>query len=152
MRIRIDGVLYRVVNYFPGSDIPSVRVTDGVEEILFILAESQEAAGRAERAHYEEQMDLEPEFFCQLVGFRAVVNWAQGFRAGIGGEDFDSLDSWLDYIEQNPQDKYAVDGRILKVDRIGRLVDELGFVPTIAYRQTPHKNTAYGRALQQGKR
>lgn len=127
-RIRIDGELYTVDEVCIGGYLPLVR-TDGGE---FYLAASSEEAGRAARERWAEEDRA--ELRC-LLGDVVPIAWALGDWAGPGSRMVRSFAEWLDLWIDTPEEEFAsYDGDERRVGRVGYLRDELGYVPTVAYR------------------
>lgn len=130
-RIRIDGELYTIDEVYTGGYLPLVR-TDGGE---FYLAEDSESAGRAARERWQDTMREDPAEFRTIVGDETLIRWSLGQSAGPGNAQVSSLSEWLDLWLDTPEEEFAsYDGDERRVQRVGYLRDELGFVPTVAYR------------------
>ena len=119
------------------------EISEGVHSITFgddpreyIVAESAEVAGQAARARWAEMAEHDPAEFRCMVGDQALIAWALGQPAGPGSTKVTSLDAWLDLHLDTPEEEFAgYDGEHCDVERVGsELADELGFVPTVAYR------------------
>lgn len=133
-RIRIDGELYTVTRVHPlgMGDLHEIETLQGPH---FILSESSETAGEAAREKWEDEAKGDPENFTCMVGEDTLVSWALGQPAGPGTTEVCSLDEWLDLWLHTPEEEWAsYDNAERDVERVGRLVDELGFTPTVAYR------------------
>jgi len=131
MRIRIDGELLTVDKVLNYGGLPMICC--GHEE--YYLAESSEAAGKAARECWKDMAENDLKEFACLVGEETLVQWGLGKYAGPGSTQVRSLQEWLDLHLDAPEEKFAgYDGIERDVDRVGRLVDELGFVPSVAYR------------------
>lgn len=127
-RIRIDGELLTIERIFTGGYLPLVE-TDGGE---FYLAASSEDAGKAARERWESED--ESELRC-LLGDETLIQWGLGNWAGPGTTQVRSLAEWLDLWLDTPEEEFAsYDGDERRVQRVGYLRDELGFVPKVAYR------------------
>lgn len=129
MRIRIDGELYHVKDIFNGSYV------DTVEGPQFYLAEDSEAAGKAAREYWEDMADNDPKEFTCIVGEEALIQWGLGRSASPGSVGVSSLTEWLDLWLDHPEEHWASDDSTERtVERCGKLADDLGFMPTVAYR------------------
>lgn len=131
MRIRIDGELLTVDEVRTCTSLPMVRC--GREE--YYLAESSEKAGEAARERWADMAENDPREFEAMVGAETLVKWCLGQYAGPGSTQVKSLQEWLDLTADHPEEEFAsYDGHEREVERVGRLQDELGFCPTMAYR------------------
>ena len=131
MRIKINGEIHQIEDHFdayPGV----VFIHTNLGE--FYIAEDAETAGQAARKRWADMARDDPEEFTCLVGTDTLVSWALGQRAGPGTAKVESLNAWLDVISQYPEEEFATfDGSEQEVERVGRLVEEIGFTPTVAY-------------------
>jgi len=102
----------------------------------FYVAEDAEAAGEAARAYWEEMANDDPQELVHMIGESVLVNWALGISDGPGSEAVYSLHEWLDLWQRCPEEHWAsYDGLELTVTHVTvELEEELGFVPTVAYR------------------
>jgi len=125
-----------------GAEI-GYEIAAGVHSIIFgddpreyIVAESSEVAGQASRERWAEMAEHDAAEFRAMVGDEALIAWALGQYGGPGSTQVKSLDAWLDLHLDVPEEEFAgYDGEHCDVDRVGsELADELGFVPTVAYR------------------
>ena len=132
-RIRIDGELFTIKKVWNnGGDLPQIDTEEGQE---FFLAEDSEAAGKAARQRWEEMAENDPREFTCMVGEETLIQWGMGHYAGPGSTQVKSLQEWLDLWLDTPEEEFAsYDHTERDVERVGRLSDELGFVPTVAYR------------------
>lgn len=132
MRIKIDGEIYNVKEVHNYGYLPEIETDDGKE---FILAESSEIAGEKAREYWEEMANDDPEEFTYMVGEKTLVAWGLGQYAGPGSTQVKSLEEWLDLWLDTPEEQWAsYDGAERDVERCGKLREELGFTPTVAYR------------------
>ncbi len=123
MRIKIDGEIYAVSKILEYGYLPLIIVG----EKDFYLARDSKAAGDALREYWEDMANDNPEELVALVGTKQIVSWAFGV-----GQD---LSDWIDLKEENPADDWSGWQEELTVAVCGRkLAEELGFVPTVAYR------------------
>jgi len=131
MRIRIDGELYHVKLIMKG-DLPQIETEEGP---WFHLAENSEAAGEAAKQHWGDMARNDRAEFLNLVGEENLIRWGLGEFAGPGSTQVNSLQEWLDLHLDMPEETFAsYDDTERSVNRVGKLADELGFVPTVAYR------------------
>ena len=129
--IKIDGKLYHVTDYREYGAIEIV--TEEGEE--FVLFQSEEDAGEQAKEYWEDLAINDPQEFTCLVGEETLVQWGLGQWGGPGSTKVQSLHEWLDLWLDTPEEHWAsYDGLEREVTRIGRLADDIGFVPTIAYR------------------
>ena len=132
MRIKIDGEIYNVKDVHNYGYLPMVETDDGKE---FILAESSEVAGEKAREYWEALAQDDPSEFTGMVGEKTLVAWALGQYAGPGSTQVKSLEEWLDLWLDTPEEQWAsYDSEEREVERCGKLREELGFTPTVAYR------------------
>lgn len=132
MRIKIDGELYEVRRVFNGGYLPLVETESGEE---FYVAEDGEHAGKAARRYWEELANSDPDEFTCLVGAETLTQWGLGRLAGPGSTLVRSLQEWLDLWLDTPEEQWAsYDSDERRVQRSGKVRDELGFIPTVAYR------------------
>ena len=132
MNITIDGTEYEVMCVFDGGYLSTVEC--GKEE--FYVARDSKEAGEAAREYWEDLAQDDPEEFTCLVGSETLIRWGLGQSAGPGSTHVTSLNEWLDLWLDTPEENWAGhDGMDRKVDKCSEdLEDELGFVPTVAYR------------------
>ena len=132
MRIRIDGEIYNIKNVYNHGGLPMAE-TDGGEE--FYLAESSEKAGEEAREYWKDMAENDPKEFICMVGEKTLVAWALGQYAGPGSTQVKSLEEWLDLWLDTPAEHFAsYDSNERDGSRCGKLREELGFTPTVAYR------------------
>lgn len=131
MRIKIDGEIY-VVDNIHSYGRPMIDIGD----MEFYLFESSKTAGEEARNYWEDLAQDDAEEFAYLVGTETLVSWALAQSAGPGYTKVNSLEEWLDLWLDIPEEQWAsYDGTELDVDVCGRMLsEELGFVPTVAYR------------------
>lgn len=134
MQVSIDGEVLDVDKiYGPvGFKTPGVsRVEVGNRE--YYLAASEEAAGKLARERWQDTIDHDKEEFVCMISKDRLVQWAVGESDSFG---ISSADEFLDAIESAPEEELAShDGEPREVDGAAAdLVEELGFVPTVAYR------------------
>ena len=131
MRIKITGEIYvvdKVLNY--GQ--PMIEVGD----MEFYLFESRESAGEEARSYWEDMAQDDPEGFADIVSTKALIAWGLGRSYAVGSIGVNSLEEWLDLWLDCPEEQWgSYDNIELDVDVCGRMLEEeLGFVPTVAYR------------------
>jgi hypothetical protein len=132
MRIRIDGELYNVSGVHTYGTLPVIETEEGEE---FYLAESTEKAGEAAREYWENMAQDDPREFTCMVGEETLIAWGLGQSAGPGSTWVNSLEDWLDLWLDTPEEHFAsYDSNEREVERCGKLADELGFMPKVAYR------------------
>lgn len=131
-RIRIDGELYNVSNVYDGGYLPMIETEEGCD---FYLAEDSEKAGEAARKYWEDMANDDPSEFRAIIGDEALVAWALGQPYAPGSVSVNSLNEWLDLVATVPEEEFAgYDSQEREVNRCGILANELGFMPTVAYR------------------
>ena len=132
MLIKIDGTLYHVESVEDYGYLPHITTDEGEE---FYLAADSEEAGKIARGRWEEMAENDPSEFTCMVGEKTLVAWALGQSAGPGSTAVNSLEEWLDLWLDTPEEEFAsYDGLERNVERVGKLANELGFTPTVAYR------------------
>lgn len=132
-RIKIDGEVYQVDDVQTAyRSLP--EITCG--KVEFILAESSEAAGKAAREYWKDMAENDTKEFTCMVGEETLIQWALGHSAGPGSTHVNSLEEWLDLWLDTPEEHFAsYDSEERTVNRCGKLRDELGFTPKVAYRR-----------------
>ena len=129
-RIRIDGSLFTVSKVLDYGDLPEIETDEGDS---FILAEDAEQAGAKAADRWRDMTQNDPKEFECMIGAETLVGWALGQSAGHAG--CSSLEEFLELIATVPEEEFAgYDGQEREVNRVGTLVNELGFTPTVAYR------------------
>jgi hypothetical protein len=127
-RIKIDGEIWTVDEIITCGDLPLIRCG----RVEFYLAASSEEAGKAARERWAE--GDRAELRC-ILGDETLIAWALGDWAGPGSRQVRSFSEWLDLWLDSPEEEFAsYDGEERVVQRCAYLRDELGFVPTVAYR------------------
>lgn len=99
--------------------------------------ECREDAEQAAEDYWRDLAENDPKEFTCLVGEDVLIAWGLEQEAGPGDETACSLEEWLtEVVRNNPEECFAsYDGEECDIDAIAEdLVDDLGFVPTIAYR------------------
>jgi len=126
MKIKFNGEIHEVTDLHNSGYLPLLDLDDGSE---WYIAETSEEAGEKAREYYQEMADNDPAELRCLVGDECLVNWAMGQHAGPGSESANSLDGWLDIVENHPEEFFAsYDGTEIDVEVIsGDLAEELGF-------------------------
>jgi len=131
MFIKIEGEVLEVYRVYEGGYLPMVE-TDGGD---FHLAEDHDAAGNAAKEYWSDMAAYDPEEFACIVGKETLISWAMGQLAGPGTAKVRSLSQWLDVVADHPEEEFAgYDHNERSVDRCGTLANDLGFMPTLAYR------------------
>ena len=129
-RIRIDGSLFTVSKVLDYGDLPEIETDEGDS---FILAKDAEQAGAKAAERWRDMAQYNPEEFGCMVGVATLIGWALDQCAGHAG--CSSLEEFLELIATVPEKEFAgYDGQEREVNRVGTLVNELGFTPTVAYR------------------
>jgi len=132
MKIKIDGEIYTIEKVHNYSYLPIIDTDEGPD---FYVAENSESAGEAARKYWEDLAHDDPKEFACLVGESTLVQWGLGQSAGPGSTQVNSLEEWLDLWLDVPEEEFAsYDGAEREINRVGKLRDELGFTPTVAYR------------------
>jgi len=132
MLVKIDGDLFHVKEVKDFGLLPMIETEEGEE---FYLAEDAEEAGKKAREYYEDMAENDPKELICMVGEDNLVQWGLGRQASPGSASVGSLEEWLDLWLDVPEEFFAsYDGDEREVNRVGQLVDELGFTPTVAYR------------------
>ena len=133
MNIYIDRERYEVDEvHTDWGELPMIEA-DGCE---FYLAESSETAGKAAAQRWRDMAEHDPAEFRCIVGDDTLVKWALGQSAGPGSAQVNSLEEWLEVVADHPEEEFASwDGAERDVDVCPKvLTEELGFMPTVAYR------------------
>jgi hypothetical protein len=134
MRIKIDGEVHQVESYITKEDGDYLAmVTTNYGE--YYLAKDSQEAGEAAKKYWQDQQTFNPAEFVFIVGENNLIQWALGNMAGPGSILVSSLNEWFDLYLDVPEEQWAgYDGEERQVQRVGHLAEELGFVPTVAYR------------------
>jgi hypothetical protein len=122
MRIKIGGKIYVVdrVEYY--GYLPMICA----KGIGFYVAEDSDMADSAVQEYWYDMANDDPEELVALLGADQVIRFA--FSTG------DDIDDWIE-SQEAAQFFGSYDGTSQDVDVCGRLLEEeLGFVPTVAYR------------------
>ncbi len=122
MRIKIDGEIYvvdKVEHYFY---LPMIIAG----ETEFYVAENEDMADEAVQRYWYDMANKDPEELVALLGADQIVQFALNPGENLGG--------WIE--KQEPTPFFAsYDETSSTVNVCGRkLEEELGFVPTVAYR------------------
>lgn len=135
--ILVDGESYTVDNWYDlgfKANIVHVSTLEGEE---FYLAEDSSEAGRAARERWEDMAENDAEEFRCLIGDDVLISWAMGRADGPGNDkSARNLQEWLDIVAEHPDEEFGsydgteIDGVSVSDD----LAEEIGFVPTVAYR------------------
>ena len=132
MRIKIDGEICTIKDVHTYGGLPMVETDDGKE---FYLAESSEKAGEEARKYWKDMAENDPKEFTCMIGEETLVSWGLGRYASPGSTQVKSLEEWLDLWLDTPEEHFAsYDSEEREVSRCGKLREELGFTPTVAYR------------------
>lgn len=127
-RIKIDGEIYNVQRVYDGGYLPLVE-TDGGD---FYVARDEDEAGEKASEYWRDMADNDPEEFACIIGSERLIAWGMGRSDSYG---FSGLQDFLKAVSNVPEEQWAsYDGNSCTVDRCGRLSEELGFTPTVAYR------------------
>ena len=128
MRIKIDGEIYEVDKVYANRH--PVLIQGGKME--FYAFEDSEEAGKAVAEHYRDMANDDPQEFTAIIGEQRLIGWAMNKSDSFG---ISSFDEFLERVAEVPEDHWAsYDGQEREIQRVGKLYDELGFVPTVAYR------------------
>lgn len=127
-RITIDGETHDVSQVFPEGSLP-ILICDGVS---FYVARDSEAAGEAVKEYYRDMIESSPSEFVSLVGSENLISWGMGKWAGTAR----NLEDWLDQVANEPEYHWGIhDFTEYEIDQVSQgIVDDLGFVPSVAYR------------------
>ena len=127
-RIKIDGEILTVQRIFDGGYLPLVE-TDGGD---FYVARDEEHAGEKAAEYWEDLANDDPEEFACIIGAERLIAWGMGKSDSYG---FSSLSDFLETVATVPEEEWAnYDGNPRTVDRCGHASEEIGFMPTVAYR------------------
>jgi hypothetical protein len=119
IRINIDGERHEVeeIQEFSGKNAAEIKVRGA----YYLLVDDFDTAEEIAKDRYRE-MDAR-ELIC-MVGEEQIVDmWTRG----------KTLEDWLEDLDV-AQELAGWDGEERDVKRVGRLQDDLGWVPTLAYR------------------
>ena len=133
MAITIDGEEYEIESVFDnGLGVKCIDAGD----TEWNVAENAEEAGKAARQYWVDKAENDQQDFICLVGADNLVSWAMGNWAGPGSVSTESLEEWFDLWLDIPEEQWGgYDGMECTVDKCSEdLEDELGFMPTVAYR------------------
>lgn len=132
LTITIDGETIEVTEVYTGARLPLLTFDDGD----YYVAESSKEAGAAAREFYADMAENSPREFTCHVGEETLIQWGLGKWAGPGLYKVKSLEDWLDLFLDRPEDVFAgYNGTECNVtDCSPELEEELGFKPTVAYR------------------
>lgn len=128
-RIKIDGELYRISSIFDNGLLPLITTEEGQE---FYLAKDSETAGEKAVEYWQDMKYNDREEFRCIIGEERLRQWSLGKSDSFG---ISSFKNFCKIVATVPEEDFASYDHIERsVDRIGRAVDELGFIPTVAYR------------------
>ena len=102
----------------------------------YIVSADAETAGAAARERWQEMAENDPAEFTCMVGEATLIAWGLGQSAGPGMVHVNSLTEWLDLTATVPEEEWAsYDSAECDVEGVTEdIEDELGYVPTVAYR------------------
>lgn len=127
-RIKIDGEILEVIRVFDGGYLPMVETNGGD----FYVARDEEEAGEKASEYWQDMADNDPEEFACIIGAERLVQWGMNRCDSFGIRNFADF---LNRVAQVPEEEWAgYDGNPRTVDRAGWVTEELGFIPTVAYR------------------
>ncbi|KPL02536.1 MAG: hypothetical protein AMK75_02570 [Planctomycetes bacterium SM23_65] len=132
--ITIDGEKLEIGHVYP-HDGGALISADGREYVVF---PDRETAGEAARAYWRSLAKNDTREFICLVGEGTLIAWALGQPAGPGYRKVCSLQEWLDYWAENPEEHWSSwDGSEYEVDEVNiAAVKGIGFAPEVAYRHS----------------
>ena len=132
MEVTIEGEVYDIDEVMSHGHLKVIRAG----RLEWYVAEDTEAAGVAARDYWSEMATNDSKEFTCMVGEDTLVKWGLGQYAGPGNSQVKSLEEWLDLHLDIPEETWGhYDGSELDVtDSSQELQDELGFIPTVAYR------------------
>jgi hypothetical protein len=129
MRIKLDSEIYEIDKVHTYHNSPAIIECGRLE---FYVFEDSETAGEAVVEYYRDMQRYDKGEFRCLIGEERLLQWACNESDSFG---ISSFDEFLERAAEVPEEHWAsYDGNELSVDRVGKLRDELGFVPTVAYR------------------
>ena len=138
MTIEIDGETVTVISVYPyGDDRAEVEVeTEDGEEMTYQLFRSEEEAGIAARAYWQDMAENDPRELGSILGDECLIAWGLGQPYAPGSHSVSSLSEWLDLWTNNPEEQWAsYDGESCDVRGASAHLRELiGFNPEVAYR------------------
>ena len=102
----------------------------------FIVCLDHESAGALARARWDDMVANDPAEFAAIVGADTLAAWCLGQYAGPGSVQVKSLEAWLELVADHPNEELAsYDHEEREVDSVSpSVVEDLGMVPTLAYR------------------
>ena len=117
---------------FDGGYLPIID--DGNTD--WYVAETEEDAGDAAKKYWMELAETDPAEFACLVGNDTLVRWGMNQPAGPGSVKVCNLEEWLELVAEHPEEEFgSYDGNEIQVRAVSEsLQEDLGFVPTVAYR------------------
>lgn len=128
-RIKIAGEIQIIEEIFDGGYLPLLRLNNGTE---WYLAESSEVAGEEVSEHYRDMAANDKAEFRCLIGDERLLKWSLNESDEFG---ISSAEDFFELVGQYPEEHWAsYDGTECEVDRIGKATEEIGFIPTVAYR------------------
>jgi len=131
-RIKIEGQYHVIIDVDHHGYLPLLTMENGIK---FYVAEDSQSAGEAAMKYWEDMANNDSEEFTCLVGTETLVAWGLGQWAGPGLEKVKSLEEWLQLWEDCPEEHFGgYDSCEYNIDRSGKIQEELGFKPTVAYR------------------
>ena len=132
MKIKFNDEEFEVDKVNDYGELPTIEI--GREE--YILAESHEKAGEVARARWADMAKNDRKEFTCMVGEENLISWCLGECAGPGSTKVNSLEDWLDLYLDTPEEELAsYDSYEIEIESADQeLIDELGFIPTVAYR------------------
>lgn len=129
MRVKIEDQIYTVRSVVDYGYLPIVEMEDGTE---WYLAKDAEHPGEKAAEYWKDLARNDPEEFVELIGEKRLVQWVLGHSDDFGVSSFEEF---LKVVAKHPEKEFSgYDEKEYKVTKVGELVRELDFVPTVAYR------------------
>ena len=128
-----DGEVVEVAEVHNWGHLPTIVLDDGRE---YYIARDAEHAGEKAAQYWREMAENDVEEFICIVGEKTILAWALGRWAGPGSTQVRSIEEWFELVASVPEEEFAgYDHEEVEIGRYSeQLEEELGFVPTVAYR------------------
>ena len=118
--IIIDGEEYFVFSVNNRGFLPMVHTENGE----FYVSEDWEMSQEAMKRYWVEMAENDPKEFICLAGEETVISWGLGYG---------TMEDWIEQGE--PETLFSTDYTELDVEETSEdVIEDIGFVPTIAYR------------------
>ncbi len=138
MTIELDGETVTVIEvheFGDGHAEIEVEAEDG-EDRRYHLFLSEEVAGIAARAYWQDMAENDPQELGHMLGDACLIAWGLGRPYAPGSRVVNSLSEWLDLWAESPEEQWAsYDHEEVEARGPSAHLHELiGFDPEVAYR------------------